>query len=451
MVSIVFQMPSLIGQMRAAGYAHGEETLLTLARVLLDNDVQVITDLTRLTRDDIEGTEVLQDFDLDFIDRVGARLHLDPEWAKSPGSLDHPQQVVGITRDPAIVTSVLKRLSDSVSTDASGMGPMAAVRKFNGSALSDTERAVWFKSARAATIAGSCPKSHKSAMSGLRCYVAFGEAVGAGLPPTTDALLAWSQLFRCSGTFMNYVGYVKFACDLMELPCAHLDQRLLARAKSSIDKRRQFVPRAQYFLRLDVVEMLLQLAEGVPPLTPFAMAFLTSYVFLLRLPSECLPIRTDSVGIGANEQAVIKVTDEEISLKLRTRKNKPHGSLLVRRCWCRSCLETSPTCPVHVLGAYYKDLGEGVKPFGHISAASALRVLRDMLGKLDVEKAGLYRTHDFRRGHARDMQAWGRTLPEILAAGERSSPAFMKYLDMMALERDAVMEAHLDESGDEEA
>ena len=92
-----------------------------------------------------------------------------------------------------------------------------------------------------------------------------------------------------------------------------------------------------------------------------------------------------------------------------------------------------------------------MKPFGRITAASALGVLRDMLKQLEVDKAMLYRTHDFRRGHARDMQAWGRTLAEILQAGEWSSPAFMKYLDMMALERDAVMEAHLNESEDEDA
>ena len=171
----------------------------------------------------------------------------------------------------------------------------------------------------------------------------------------------------------------------MELSCANLDQRLLARAKSSIDKRRQFVPRGQYFLRLDMVCMLLRLAEGVPPLMPYAMAFLTSYVFLPRLPSECLPIRTDSVGESADEQPVIEVTGEKISSKLRTRKNKLHGSLPMRRCWCKSCLET---CPVHVLGAYYKDLGEGVKPFEHITAASALRVLRDMLGQLKLKELG---------------------------------------------------------------
>ena len=49
--------------MGAAGYEHGEGALLTLARALLDNDVQVTTDLTHLTPDDLEGTESLRDFD----------------------------------------------------------------------------------------------------------------------------------------------------------------------------------------------------------------------------------------------------------------------------------------------------------------------------------------------------------------------------------------------------
>ena len=135
-------------------------------------------------RDDLEGTEILRDFDSDFVDNVGARLYHDAPWANAPGSLVHPQQVVSITSDSAIVSRAIKRLSTSVSTDASGMGPMAVIRKLSGSALSDTERTVWYKSARTVAISGSCPESHNSAMSGLRCYVAFGEAVGAGLPAT---------------------------------------------------------------------------------------------------------------------------------------------------------------------------------------------------------------------------------------------------------------------------
>ena len=48
--------------------------------------------------------------------------------------------------------------------------------------------------------------------------------------------------------------------------------------------------------------------------------------------SECLPICTDSVGIGAIEQAVINVSDERITLmsaKLNARRGRPDGSLLV--------------------------------------------------------------------------------------------------------------------------
>ena len=45
----------------------------------------------------------------------------------------------------------------------------------------------------------------------------------------------------------------------------------------------------------------------------------------------------------------------------------------------------------------------------------------------------------------------GATLWEILAAGEWRSPAFMKYLDLHRLETDVVVQAHMDESDDEDA
>ena len=43
----------------------------------------------------------------------------------------------------------------------------------------------------------------------------------------------------------------------------------------------------------------------------------------------------------------------------------------------------------------------------------------------------------------------GASLYEILKAGEWSSPAFLSYLDLHELEKEAVVEAHLDESDDE--
>ena len=92
----------------------------------------------------------------------------------------------------------------------------------------------------------------------------------------------------------------------------------------------------------------------------------------------------------------------------------------------------------------------GDAPFAGINAGSALAMLRSLLGWLDVPDAGAYRTHDLRRGHAKDLQVSGAGLAEILAAGQWRSPAFLQYLDIEKLELDAVVEAHVDESGDED-
>ena len=69
-----------------------------------------------------------------------------------------------------------------------------------------------------------------------------------------------------------------------------------------------------------------------------------------------------------------------------------------------------------------------------------------MLGALGVEKHDLYRTHDLRRGHALDLQCSGAPLWEILEAGEWTSPAFMKYLDLHRLDAELVVQAHAGES-----
>ena len=84
--------------------------------------------------------------------------------------------------------------------------------------------------------------------------------------------------------------------------------------------------------------------------------------------------------------------------------------------------------------------------FSGFSSALVLRCLRSRLASLGVPSAELYRTHDFRRGHAQDLLARGATLREILEAGGWRSPAFLRYLDLVELEREAVVEAHLLES-----
>ena len=81
---------------------------------------------------------------------------------------------------------------------------------------------------------------------------------------------------------------------------------------------------------------------------------------------------------------------------------------------------------MHVLAPMLQLLPIGTDLFEGITAAVALATLRHMLGCLNVDKAEAYRTHDLRRGHARDLQMYGSTLKEILEAGEWRSPAFLK-------------------------
>ena len=178
-----------------------------------------------------------------------------------------------------------------------------------------------------------------------------------------------------------------------------------------------------------------------------AMAFLTSYVFLLRMPSGCLPLKVGPVvGAGTN-QSVVVCTAQSITLHLSRRKNKDGGSVLKRTCWCNSCAEL---CPVHVLGPYFASCGTGAQPFARFDARCALANLRTCLQALGIVDAFKYRTHDIRRGHARDLQLGGASLYEILRAGEWRSPAFLSYMDKMELECGAALEAHLEDSSDDD-
>ena len=101
---------------------------------------------------------------------------------------------------------------------------------------------------------------------------------------------------------------------------------------------------------------------------------------------------------------------------------------------------------MHVLGSYFNECGVGCTPFAQSDARNSLAILRGWLQHLQVPEALLYRTHDIRRGHARDLMKGGARLHEILAAGDWRSAAFLNYLDGIELESGATLEAHIAES-----
>ena len=192
------------------------------------------------------------------------------------------------------------------------------------------------------------------------------------------------------------------------------------------------------------VEAILQWCDQNQQYQDYALLFLLAYIFLLRLPSEALPATA-----GKDQgQASLYMEGQALTLVLKRRKNKPQGSKLVRTCWCN---ESPVTCPVHAFGPMLERCVPGQKLFEGITPAGALGVLRSILFHLGVQGHDMYRTHDLRRGHALDLQQSGAPLYAILSAGEWKSPAFLEYLNIEELEREAVVQAHVDESDEDES
>ena len=144
---------------------------------------------------------------------------------------------------------------------------------------------------------------------------------------------------------------------------------------------------------------------------------------------------------------MITLEDDELCLRLSSRKNRDSGSIMRRSCWCLSC---EKTCPDHALWPFFAELEVGAQPFIGFRPGFALNALREMLRLSNVPNASIYRTHDLRRGHCQDMVDNGSTVAEILRAGQWRSAAFLNYVDLDELERGAVMEAHMDESSSDD-
>jgi hypothetical protein len=353
-----------------------------------------------------------------------------------------------------IARSMLATINDKVdrsnetSCDA---GPAKMIKRLSFS--DQSEQSAYLHDAKIKAIIGSCPRSLQSMISGTKCYLAFALAVGRirdAFPLSNDLIVAWSNSFRCHGTFKNYVGYARTANLIFGFEDSKLDHSLIRRAAISVLKRRQWTPRPRLFVDSTKVSLMLA-AVGNQTEQTFAMLFLFSYCFLLRLPSEALPVIVRDVPcMFKSEQAVVVVATDSITLHLRRRKNKPAGSILTRSCCCSSS-SRSPTCPVHVLGKWF-DKQPRVEPvFASITGAKANIVLRSFLkDACQVVDPRHYKSHDLRRGHADDLRRSGASLIEILRAGEWRSPAFLSYLNEVELERDSVVQAHVDESSSEE-
>jgi len=116
--------------------------------------------------------------------------------------------------------------------------------------------AVWRQRARTAAVLGSCPRSKDSFRSGVKHWIKYiaithgeKEAEKVAFPPRLEDVLAWSNTFRCFGTFANYLGYLRAACHASGFEAPPVGHPAIRRAMVAIVKRELFRPRPKLFLQ----------------------------------------------------------------------------------------------------------------------------------------------------------------------------------------------------------
>ena len=332
--------------------------------------------------------------------------------------------------------------------------PAKMIESLSASRNTDDSKQLFVNMARLQAICGGLT-SIKETSTAVRCWSKFATTFnivkrGQEFPPTVSGLLAWSRIFAVKTTYANYMYKLALACEMAGLSKDCFHHPSIIRAKRTISSL-QGPAKEKRGIRLELLERLVGLAHSDNDKLSVLLN-LVSYCFLLRVPSEGLPLeigqQCDLSGpLAGASQSCLVLMDDRIVLRLRKRKNRKEGSVLTRFCWCK---QSKSTCPVHAISEIVKHMKLRHKPFQNISGSDCLALLRSRLRRLGVPFPYEYETKDFRRGHARDLvRKPGGTLKEVMEMGQWKSPAMLAYLDVHQIETEAILEAHIAESASE--
>ena len=98
---------------------------------------------------------------------------------------------------------------------------------------------------------------------------------------------------------------------LIDKPMEVFRNPAVSRAKASIYKRCTWTPKVRKFLTMDILVMLLRWCgrQNDVELKTLAVAYLVAYIFLLRLPSEALPLQK---GYAEDKACIYRDGDEMV-------------------------------------------------------------------------------------------------------------------------------------------
>ena len=319
------------------------------------------------------------------------------------------------------------------------------------------EADAWVVQKRRLTIA----KSSASYNSKVKSYFEFCAFLGeAPLPVREETVMRFIALFANGRSAAGYVTALHWVCDSLGYPVYRpvyvrldgffrllqpwhtrcLDQLVRGTMKATVPTKR--APAIMWDLAIELVRHAWSRGE-----TDVAVAYVFAAVFMLRVANELIPLQID----GMHSKVVESVDKEgraQIVLHFASRKNRPAGASIRRRCLCECdpSLNRPPVlhylCPVHALMGWRHAHGNAAsgRVFPAMNYSSFIRVLRAHLRALAVPDSHTFTTHGFRRGTAQQMLREGSRLGEILAAGDWRSPAFIQYLEKADVEEAAVLD-----------
>ena len=297
--------------------------------------------ISELDSADLEDTPLpVQEGTAWLIRQVGLRVTRDGDIARSSARGSACAGLVQTIVTKSCIESGPSRLSS---------GPKLETIKLAKEMRSDEDAENFIKKARVDAILGAAPRSHPRIICGIKAWASFCKLVlrqrGNDLPPSEEGLIAWSRVFRSAGTFGNYLGAVKTACLLANQCTDVFASTALYRAKMAVKKAEIKKPLSPPISR-EITKLLMDVAiQEDDPLA--AALYCVSYAFLLRVPSEGLPLRITVNGPGVILSGKTLVLSEtEATLHFDRRKNRETATAATRHCWCAACKHT---CPVHRL------------------------------------------------------------------------------------------------------
>ena len=168
------------------------------------------------------------------------------------------------------------------------------------------------------------------------------------------------------------------------------------------------------------------------------MALLLAFEALLRVADECIPLQCGGEGEderlpAGRHSAVLWTEDKSLVLRLASRKNRPRGSLLKRRCKCPSVgAHFCPACRT-LLFVSTRKLRVGDRLFTR-TASQMAGCIRAALSTLWVVHKAWFTWKAARSGRATELAAQGMPLAQIMDLGEWKSSAILNYIDESAVD-----------------